>query len=144
MRIASLAVLAALLSVDCSSSGDTAGGGKLQDSTAVRHIPPPNQIQQNSSEIEAVVDSVASEGDSSYRIGLFVRSAAAQENGFAAQGEHITARPEFVLKDEGTIDTSSPRTQRLLALRTAHKGDVLRCSVSLGSGGAWYITDVLK
>ncbi len=107
-----------------------------------RQAPPPNAMQQNSSEIQGVVDSVLVTGDTDFRISLFVRSAAQQQNGFAAQGDHVTAMPQFVLTDSGAIDLSSDRNKVLLKLRSAKAGDVVHCKISLDSKGQWHLYDV--
>ena len=143
MRIVLLAMLAAILPAGCTSSGDTSGGGR--DSTAaVRRLPPPNQIQSNLSTIEAVIDSVAPSEKIGFRVGFLVRSADSQENGFAAQGEHVTAVPQFILKDDGSIDSAEAKNTHLFALRTMKQGDVVHCTVFLDSKGEWHILDVLK
>lgn len=143
-----LILLGLLLESCCSCNSTKCETGEVGGSAETSSLPKltqPAAIKQNVSLIEAVIDSVIHIDDTRFTLSLTVRSTREIEEdlpSLAEPGQKITVTPEFLPGGEKEIDLKDDRNRRLLALRSATSGTLVRGRVSLIAPGRWILADI--
>ncbi len=106
----------------------------------------PAAVKANSTIVTATVDSVVVLDDVHYKMAIHTTSAeaAGELSSLAEKGQSMVVTPEYVLTEEGKEDPASDRNRKLLSLRAAKPGQIIRGLVSLRQDGKWVLTEVFE
>lgn len=131
-------------STDSSSKSESTPGTDTPQHPSSPSVQP-TALKPNSSTITATVDSIMILDDVQYRLAIHTTSVEPVGDlaSLAEAGQNLVVMPSFVSTDDGKADLTNDRNKKLLAVRSAKKGDVIRGRVSLNRDGKWFLTEII-
>lgn len=101
-------------------------------------------IKPNTTFIGARINNIEIIDEFRYRLTVTIATAIPLEDmeSLIELDQTLVVEPEFVLTEDGKVDPSNPRNEKLLNLRSMQVGDNFIGKVSLNSAGKWVLFDV--
>lgn len=100
-------------------------------------------IKENISFVKAKILEINRKSDTDYSLKILILETNSDESlpNFAVVNEEITAKPRFILKENGAIDTSDLRNKRLIDLSKSKKDEVVSLTITRTLKEGWLIVD---
>lgn len=103
----------------------------------------PAAIVQNMTLIGAEINRIELDGEYGYILHLELRTAlpAGGMASLAEPGQSLLVHPQYSRDEDGSLDQTDERNQRLYQVRSSAIGDPLIGKISLGQDNVWYLVD---
>lgn len=100
-------------------------------------------IKENISFVKAKILEINRKSDTDYSLKILILESNSDESlpNFAVVNEKITAKPRFILNENGAIDTSDLRNKRLIDLSKSKKDEVVSLTITRTLKEGWLILD---